>query len=207
MTRLIIVSGSGRCGSSMLMQMLDKAGIKCAGSYPDFEDPRGMQELDLDWLAGYEGAVKILDPHRYLPAIRLVDAKAIRLDRDRKQQARSWCKVSRDVVGRKPNREDALRVAKLLKQARKPGVQKLVDVTGSVPLFLTYESVVQHPRVNGEKIARFLGVDLDLGTMASQVISRPTTCLDGLLERDMVRMGREAVEEMIRQQRMLRAAG
>lgn len=33
----IFVSGLGRCGSSMTMQMLDAAGIPCIGDYPAYE--------------------------------------------------------------------------------------------------------------------------------------------------------------------------
>jgi hypothetical protein len=185
------------------MQMLSAGGVACSGPYPNFEDPRAMQGLDLEWLSSFHGAVKILDPHRYLPSgFVLYDARGIWLDRDRKQQAISWCKISRDVVGRKNvSREDVPRVAKRLKESRKPGVQKLVDVTGRGPLCLTFEGILAAPRSAAEKMAKFLEMELDVARMAAQVIPRTSACINGLLENDMVRMGQRAVENMVRQQR------
>jgi hypothetical protein len=37
---VIVVAGLGRCGTSLVMQMLAAAGLPCVGSFPDFEDDR-----------------------------------------------------------------------------------------------------------------------------------------------------------------------
>ena len=34
---ILLICGHGRCGSSLVMQMLAAGGVKCAGKYPDFE--------------------------------------------------------------------------------------------------------------------------------------------------------------------------
>ncbi|MHB8286386.1 MAG: hypothetical protein ACYDD1_17175 [Caulobacteraceae bacterium] len=65
----IIVSGLGRCGSSLTMQMLNAAGVHCVGSFPSFEGPEceAFQEGFITaerWAAVAGRAVKLLDPHR-----------------------------------------------------------------------------------------------------------------------------------------------
>lgn len=37
MDTLILVCGFGRCGSSLVMQMLDVGGLPVVGSFPDYE--------------------------------------------------------------------------------------------------------------------------------------------------------------------------
>lgn len=207
-TRLVIVAGSGRSGSSMLMWMLEGGGLDVTGHHQYFEDPRSMEELDLEFVRSFRGATKILDPHRYLPkGLRLSGAKAIWIDRDRKQQARSWIKKSEDIRRRKMRitdnlpRNDVHQIMRMLKQSRKQGVPCLADVTGNSVLCLTYENIVAKPHTNSVRIAEFLGMDLDTRKMALRVIPRKTSCMQGMLENDLARMGPTAVQEMIVEKR------
>ena len=53
----IIVSGLGRCGSSLVMQMLHAGGVECLGAPPAFEPPESSpMYLTRDWMRGPPGA-------------------------------------------------------------------------------------------------------------------------------------------------------
>lgn len=88
MTGMVIVSGFGRCGSSMTMQMLAAGGIECLGEWPSFEHPKALK-LDMAWLRAQEGkALKVLDPHRHRLPLAL-------------QEAGWWLRS--DIIWAKPN--------------------------------------------------------------------------------------------------------
>ena len=60
----VIVSGLGRCGTSLVMQMLAAGGIDCYGPFPAYE-PEGLgMGRDLPSLLALRKAFKLLDPHR-----------------------------------------------------------------------------------------------------------------------------------------------
>ena len=90
----LIVTGFGRCGTTMVMTMLDAGGFPVAGHRPAYEVAAAMGpgRLDHDWMDRQAGrAVKVIDPticplHRYpfrAPPV------VICLQRDLTQQARS----------------------------------------------------------------------------------------------------------------------
>lgn len=88
----ILVCGLGRCGSSLTMQMLSSAGLKCAGDFPAFEpDFTKNLIIPLSQCSQYN-AVKILDPHRRTFS-GTGNIKAIWLDRNPKEQAKSQIKL------------------------------------------------------------------------------------------------------------------
>ena len=92
---ITIVSGFGRCGSSLVMQMLEAGGMPCSGEYPAFEDEAGnlllADMLSLDYMQTLEGkAVKLLDPHRgKIP--KGPEYHVLGCSRDYGEQARSQC--------------------------------------------------------------------------------------------------------------------
>ena len=92
---ILFVTGLGRCGTSMVMQMLHAAGVPCAGTPPAFEDvPVSPRGVDHDWLAGQCGrAVKWIDPT--VTRLRPPPGQhgAIFLSRDPMQQALSQLKL------------------------------------------------------------------------------------------------------------------
>ena len=108
----LIVAGLGRCGTSLLCQMLDAAGVPTCGTYPDFEVAelnRGrLTAARIDEHAGQ--AFKVLDPHKVGidPSGRFV---SIFLTRDRAEQARSIVKF---VGGPRLNRGEVRRWSKNL---------------------------------------------------------------------------------------------
>src|SRR5690348_17944000 len=92
MNRVLIVAGLGRCGSSLMMQMLQRGGMKCAGEFPAFEMPETNHcSISREWLSQFSGgAVKILDPH--LCTIENTPAVVLWLSRDHWHQAKSQIK-------------------------------------------------------------------------------------------------------------------
>ena len=92
-TPVLFVTGLGRCGTTMMMQMLRAAGVPCAGSAPAFEDiPLTPTGVDHEWLSAQSGkAVKWIDPT--VIHVRHGNGAAIFLSRDPAEQARSQLKM------------------------------------------------------------------------------------------------------------------
>src|SRR5271163_1780808 len=89
----VVVTGFGRCGSSLVMQMLHAAGFPVTGEYPSFE----CEEYHFGGVAPPAGASKILNldceappggPYRW-----------IWLDRNPAQQVKSQAKLLRELGG------------------------------------------------------------------------------------------------------------
>ena len=168
---IVIVAGLGRCGTSLVMQMLAAGGVPCIGRFPAFE------EHDPRVLGGR--AVKWLDPHRNPLRVPL-DAryKCIWLGRDPHEQAASQRKFLRLVAGVESHATD------------EAWVRSLRDETGDalrrVPmprLITTFEAVIERPRATAVMIADFLGRHfrpLDIDAMAACVIKRGPECQPGM---------------------------
>ena len=177
---ITIVSGLARCGSSMTMQMLYAGGMECCGCAPAFEDSRvnGLPG-DSYWLDRCDGmALKVLDPltFRMPPG----EYRTIWLDRDIKQQAKSWVKFMRNV-GQAVPRSSTNEIRKLLQSMR---AESLVYVRqmAQATLFLRFEQVLRNPVAEALRIARFVGKPLDVDAMARVVVYRPVECLPYMLE-------------------------
>lgn len=94
---VILVAGFGRCGSTLVMHMLDRAGVPTIGRAPDYELRPIQNAADCDWLATLGGhAVKLLTPAYRTVALRpnpIGVYRSIWLDRDPVEQARSQIKL------------------------------------------------------------------------------------------------------------------
>jgi hypothetical protein len=163
---ITIVCGFGRCGTSLVMQMLAAAEIPTTGRYPAFEaeqtNPIGF---DGEWLAQQAGkAVKVLDPHR--PEIKFVRGPAYRvilLERNRRQQALSQLKLMRVMFGALPNvpMECAITATeRSYKRDRPRVINKLGTLTQEV-LRLDFEDLIKHPLFSAAVIAAFCGIEAD----------------------------------------------
>lgn len=149
---VIIVSGLGRCGSSLTMQMLHAAGLKCAGEYPAFEpEETNMlgQKLKVLWCQQFE-AIKILDPHR--GRIPNFDYRVIWVDRDRVQQAVSQVKFAVFVGGLPYEDGAAGRICRSLLVERE---QALNQYAGKPRVEVSFEDAIDRP-------SKFCGAVADL---------------------------------------------
>lgn len=97
---VLLVCGFGRCGSSLMMQMLRAGGVPTIGEFPDFEDARTcLGQMNLEWLGQQHGqAVKVLDPHK-CPRMDGLRRIAIWIDRDPAEQAKSHAKFMAATMG------------------------------------------------------------------------------------------------------------
>lgn len=97
---VIVVCGLPRSGTSLTMQMLHAAGVRCSGEWPAFESDEchvSHKMVPRDFVVSMDGgAIKVLDPqHIALPAgIRYT---FIFMRRDRDQQTVSFIKFLKSV--------------------------------------------------------------------------------------------------------------
>jgi hypothetical protein len=175
----IFVAGLGRCGSSLVMQMLAAAGVPCLGQFPAFE-PEEVNEAHRDPIAllGMASrAMKILDPHRDgdswpNPFI----AKVIWLDREFRQQAKSQVKFLREVSGIDADSRAWRRIEKSLIRERLVCGLWLARCEPE-PLVLSFEEILSDPDSCASRICSFLGVIKDNAIcMAESVIRRNSRC-------------------------------
>jgi len=195
MADLIVVSGFGRCGSSLMMQMLDAGGLDpVADNTASYEDQRTLRlPSHPGWLDDAGGRpVKVLDPHIHrLPANesrwprREHGYRVIWLDRDPKEQSRSMAKLLL-LEGRILTRTQRRRIERGLRRDRPKALRAL-----PLPrLGLRFRDLIQHPENTSARVRDFLGEDLDVAAMVVQVIPRDPGCLEGFLELSHPRLGR-----------------
>ena len=182
---VLLVCGLARCGSSMVMQMLEAGGVEVTGDWPSFEDRRaGVAGLDQDWLEQQRGrAVKLLDPQRLETLPRR--ARVLWMDRRIRDQARSHAKFLRLIGGVRVPYSAILKLARSLRRDRHLALMKL---SRSPVLWLSFASVLLAPLSAAQQIQRFTGRELDVEAMANAVLGRPPECAPSLrLEAALIR--------------------
>jgi len=186
---ITVVTGLGRCGTSMVMSMLD------AGGMPVFcgDDTDGARGTSYeangyanrlpeyhDWLDRCVGkAVKVLDPiHFGLPHGRRY--RFVLLDRNAEHQAKSQCKVLRLMSGLNTNINHRKRMAKA-NAADITKTLKILESMGPV-LRISFESVLRDPTDSARRLADFVGIDFEQNgaAMAGRVLERDSACAPGL---------------------------
>ncbi len=179
MSDTIGVCGFGRCGSSMVMAMLDAGGIPPVDGSADrsYELP-GLDSLPSLTPAALAGrAVKLLDGITYysLPA---ASWRFIWLDRDGRQQARSFVKFSRalGIIG--PGLVDLSKIEASYVTDR-PRLLAAYGALGPV-LTLTSEGVLAYPFGSACVLADFLGRDFDTDAASRAVHRRSGECREGI---------------------------
>jgi hypothetical protein len=191
MTRpCIIVAGLGRCGSSLTMQMLHAAAVRCVGDHPDYEDRRASDVgFDPDWLGRLEDcAVKVLDAHR-LNIHNLPNHVVVWLDRSPDEQAKSMLKlVSAAFRNVGAGRAERRAMAASIKRDGPRALSNLGSRCQRV-LRLRFEHLIDAPRESAAVLAAFVdrcGYPVDAAAMAAVVRPRRSACLDGFLEAELV---------------------
>lgn len=182
----ILVAGLGRCGSSLVMQMLAAAGVPTVGAFPSFEinDELELRLNPVAWRSLVSGkAVKVLDAQRVLPPAEHLDRRMILLTRHPGEQAKSALKL----IGARRDRQ--------AKRAMEAGMRRdtrtVSAAMGRIGRFLNlpFENIIHDPRGAAEAIARELQPyprPLDVDAMARCVRRRPATCLPYLLELELL---------------------
>lgn len=174
----IIVTGFGRCGTSMVMQMLAAGGVPCTGQAPAYEDASiALQKIPAEVLETLRGkAVKQLDVHRFGLASR--EPLVILMRRDPIQQAKSIAKFTKIMIGVNMDRSAVRELSANLIKDRKP---MKVALVGARVLALSFEDVLRNPTRAACEISDFIAVD-GFNTMAAAgvVKQRGAACLNNL---------------------------
>lgn len=187
----IVVCGTARCGTSLMMKMLHKGGVEplCdpeSLGYGYEYDPVLRLPAEVAWLDQASGkAVKVLDPH----VLRLPKDRPylfILLERDNAEQAKSHVKFLR-AIGVSSDRNARKNIERSLRNDG-PVVRALVSsYPDSRVLILQFELVILDPLGSAQRIDDFLERDnFDLIAAARVVIRREPKCLPYLLEERMM---------------------
>ncbi|WP_343546807.1 hypothetical protein [Sphingobium yanoikuyae] len=190
---VILVAGLGRCGSSLVMQMLSAADVQTIGTYPAFED-RVTAELPAidaqrEFFARCPGhAVKLLDPHLHQPPIGL-SYRTIFLTRHPAEQAKSMLKLIGERSDRRARRAMEHSVRRDTGRAR----EAVIRIGDGRFYNMPFEHLIHDPLGAAEAIAKWVwnGRDelLDIEKMARCVRRRPATCLPYMLEMELLPHG------------------
>lgn len=174
----VIVAGFGRCGSSLVMQMLQAGGFPVTGEYPSFE----CLAYNSGGAPPPDGASKILDLHLNPPPGG--PYRWIWLDRNPNEQAQSQAKFLRLVCGLRIAGPEVHRLARSYKGDRETCFEVMRRLGGEV-LSVTFEELVTESATTAARIASFVGLR-DSERMAAVVRKRPAGCLPYLLECDLI---------------------
>jgi len=176
MTPTVLVCGHGRCGSSLMMQMLQAGGFPVFGDYPAFEpDEVGFSRNTETLLPLIEGrAAKILDPQlTQWPA--LPNVRVIWLDRDRNNQALSQVKFMR-WVGAEGIPDNAWKTLARSYGADTSVALKAFKERGIEPLRVGFEMMITSTPMVTARVQEYLAVPLNRPAMHAVVRDRDTRC-------------------------------
>lgn len=191
---VVVVTGLGRCGSSMLMQMLKAGGADTAGTFPSFGDvqKRVGGRIDLTGLVGT--CFKVIDPHkttmvhsRLIP-LGAISVKWIWMERRFAEQAKSQAKIVELVNGWKGKKISSAKLRNWAHNLDFETQHVLKGLRGPV-LRLQFEELLRFPIQQGEKIKEFLLPDQKYDPIAgaTAVRERGPHCLPDIeLERSLV---------------------
>lgn len=179
-----LVCGFGRCGSSLVMQMLEAGGIPGTGAYPAFEHEetsavlRG-ETIDAAWLDAQVGkAVKVLDPQRgRIPAG--TPMRAIWMTRNADQQAASHAKLMSTMFGGfgiPLPREDRRAIIRGYEADLPRAIRVLRHACAAPPLRVHFEAALLSPLIVAKAVDIYLGGGLDVDAMAAVVARRGPEC-------------------------------
>ena len=185
---ITIIAGFGRCGSSLVMQMLAAGGMATPHSeFPSYEinDWTGVFVSDF-----YGGAIKILDPHIHQPPVGPV-YRWIWLDRDPVEQAKSMAKFWKAAVVDDPSMpfmteftgDQIAKLAEAFKRDRPRANGLMLKYTQPAGILkLRFESILADPAEAAKQLNAFCGGKLDEWAMVAAVRPRGPECLPYPLE-------------------------
>lgn len=176
---LIVVSGLPRSGTSLMMQMLDAAGIPIVtdkergadesnpkGYYEDERVKKLPGEKDRSWLKEHQGqAIKIVAPLLgFVPPV--IPTKVIFMERDPNEVITSQrTMLERDGKSGATTEDEA--VARVF-ATQLGGVNQLSTTRDKVEILpISYTDAVNDPQVVAKRVADFLGNEMDTAKMAA----------------------------------------
>lgn len=190
MAPTILVTGLGRCGTSLVMQMLSAAGIPTVGSFPDFEDDMTSRlpslEAQREFADRCKGrAVKIIDPHLHAPPVGM-DYRTIFLTRHPVEQAKSILKL----VGARKDRQARRAMEAIVRKDTVIAKDAAARIGTGQFYNMPFEHLIHDPVGSAEAIAKYVWrygqPTLDVEAMARCVRRRSATCLPYMLEMELL---------------------
>ena len=176
---IIVISGLPRCGTSMMMQMIEAGGIEIVTDHirrADEDNPRGYYEFEkvkeiknsTDWLEECHGK-----------AFKMVSALLYYLPKDKnykvlfmKRKMQEMLASQKTMLERQGIKDDSVSDEKMAEKYEKH-LQKMenylkrqsnIDV-----IFINYNEVTQDPHNNAKLVSRFLGDRLNVDKMVDVV--------------------------------------
>lgn len=185
---ILFVAGFGRCGTTMMMSMLDHAGFPVAGPRPAYEVDQMIpfRGVDMDWLRAQSGrAVKWIDPlnarvsRNSLPSAPVI----IHMCRDTREMARSQVKLlAQTGMPIIENRRTWRALAKDIARKKPTLVSRLTSL-GEVHHF-SFEWVLADPSAAVAKLAAIVrhhfGVEIDVRNAVGVPLARSPLCAPDL---------------------------
>ncbi len=179
---IIIVSGLPRSGTSMMMKMLELAGLEILTDnlrtadannpkgYYEFERVKKLKAGDFDWLSTAQGkVVKVISALlEYLP--NQYQYKIIFMRRNMDEILSS----QRQMLVRDGKHDDEVpdgKLAELYENHLKKIGTWLEQQPNMSTLYISYNQIVRDPEPDLNRIIQFLGKDLDIKSML-QVVDR-----------------------------------
>lgn len=182
---ILLVCGLGRCGSSLVMQMLKAGGLRVPGVHPYHEIiGEDKERYKLTWRDEFD-AVKWLNPARQgkgpMPD-RLY--RCLWLTRDHFEQAKSWIKLSTEARGKGPdNHLEAILKTMVNLRKQEQGGKDLVQTVSCEPVpVLRFETILQSPQKAAHGLHVWADRPLDVSAMESAVKARQPQCAPTMLE-------------------------
>lgn len=189
---VLFVAGLGRCGTTMMMTMLDAGGFPVTGPRSSYEPIQHwhMGRPDPVWIAAQGGkAVKWIDPTKFRAGMRNllpVEPIIILMERDPREQARSQVKLLADLIG------TDRRIVKAMERSIRrdtPLVRAQMRALGAVYPF-RFEDVLKAPLMVASQLRAILdhnfGTLFDAGTAARAVIPRHPSCAPDMAMESMI---------------------
>lgn len=180
---VIIVCGAGRCGSSLLMRMLEAGGVETHddGNKASYECAEAAEAFrskkEASFIADIPGkAVKILDPKR-IALFPAVPTAWIWIRRNAKQQARSMAKFLKALTGVSI---DVQKFSEDIYKDNESEPARLAKFANARVLTVSFEALLTCPAETSVQIAEFVRLPLNTEAMAACVIARPTDCTPDL---------------------------
>lgn len=183
---VVLVAGLGRCGSSLMMQMLQAGGMPCCGDFPAFEVHEHRREYPSEWWHQWHGkAVKLLDPH-YSSLPNDVHFVTIWLRRDFYQQAKSQIKFALAMMGKDwKGRYGKHDFKKMERQLRREDPVARAKLSRYPVLQVSFEGLLDNPFVMSRKVIEFLtpfdlAHEIDPRRMSRACYARSPECAEGI---------------------------
>ena len=176
---ITVISGLPRCGTSMMMQMLEAGGMQIVTDHirkADEDNPRGYYEFEkvkeiknkTDWLEACHGK-----------AFKMVSALLFYLPKDKrykvifmKRRMQEMLASQKTMLERQGIKDNSIRDEKMSEKFEKH-LQKVEDFLKRLNnvdvIYINYNEVTQNPHNNARQVSRFLGGWLDVDKMVGVV--------------------------------------